>query len=136
MPITSRSQIQPQFDALLAQEINSYEELVSWIKAGDDLDAQLSQDYAWRYIGTTVNTADETAKQSYLEFTQEIYPEWMRISDQLGRKLIASEFVIQLPSQYSNFIRSVRHGVEMFREENIQLITKEKEIESKFAEIM
>lgn len=136
MSIASRSEVKPQFDALLAQEINSYEELVSWIKATDVLDSQLSQDYAWRYIGTTVNTIDEEVKQKYIDFTQVIYPEWIRVSDQIGRKLIASEFIAQLPSEYANFIRSVRHSVEMFREENVELIAKEKEIESKFAEIM
>lgn len=136
MSITSRSEIKPQFDTLLAQEINSYDELISWIKATDILDSQLSQDYAWRYIATTVSTIDEEAKQKYMDFTQVMYPEWIRVSDQIGRKLIASEFITQLPSEYANFVRSVRHSVEMFREENVELIAKEKEVESKFAEIM
>jgi oligoendopeptidase F len=136
MSITSRSEIKPQFDTLLAQEINSYAQLVSRIEATDVLDSQLSQDYAWRYIRQTTNTADEQVKQSYLDFTQQIYPEWIRVSDQIGRKLIASEFVSQLPSEYANLIRSVKHSVEMFREANVELSSKEKEIEAQFAEIM
>jgi oligoendopeptidase F len=134
--ITSRSEIKPQFDTLLAQEINSYEQLVSWIQATDDLDSQLSQDYAWRYIHQTVDTVDEEFKKSYLDFTQQIYPEWIRVSDQIGRKLISSEFISQLPPEYANLIRSTKHSVEMFREANVELSSKEKEIEAQFAEIM
>jgi len=135
MKLTNRSEVQPQFDAMLAQEINSYEDLVTWVKSSDTLDAQIGQDYARRYIRQTTNTADEAVKQSYMDFLQNIYPEWIKVSDLMGRKLIASEYVSQLPDEYHNLIRSVRHGVEMFREANIPLISQEKEIESKFAEI-
>lgn len=131
-----RSYYQTQFDALLSQDISSYEELVQWIADCDALDSELGLQYAWAYIHQTTNTADEEAKKVYWDFIQHIYPEWIKISDIIGRKLIACPFVSQLPPEYANYIRSVRHGIELFREENIPLMSQEKDIESKFWELM
>lgn len=100
-----RSQPQAKFDILLNQDIHSSDDLVDWIKSCDILDAQLGQDYAWKYIHQTTNTIDETAKKEYKDFLQDIYPQWIVISDQIGRKLIACKYTAQLPSQYHNYIR-------------------------------
>ena len=127
-----RSQLQQEFDILLHKDIVSYDGLVDWIKSCDQLDAIIGQDYAWKYIRQTTNTADEKIKEEYKEFLQNIYPERIKISDLIGRKLIASSFIDQLPSEYNNFVRSVRHSVLLFREENIPLFAEEKNIESQF----
>ena len=60
-----RSYYQTQFDALLSQDISSYEELVQWIADCDALDSELGLQYAWAYIHQTTNTADEEAKKVY-----------------------------------------------------------------------
>ena len=86
-----RSQLQQEFDILLNQDINSYDELVHWIKSCDQLDAQLGQDYAWKYIHQSTNTVDQITKQEYTNFLQTVYPKWIKISDQVGRKLIATD---------------------------------------------
>lgn len=131
-----RSYYQSKFELLLGQDISSYEELVQWIADCDVLDSELGQQYAWAYIHQTTNTADEGSRAVYQDFLQHIYPERMAISDKISRKLVACAFVSQLPSEYHNYVRSVRHGIELFREENIPLMSQEKEIESKFGELM
>ena len=100
-----RVDIQSQFDALLEQDITSIEALIQWISDCDKLDAQLGQDYAWKYIRQTTNTIDEDTKQAYKDFLQDIYPQWIIISDKIGRKLISCEFISQLPIEYNNYIR-------------------------------
>lgn len=130
-----RSYYLPKFELLLTQEISSYEELVQWIADYDSLDSELGLQYAWAYIHQTTNTADKEAKKIYWDFIQHIYPEWIKISDIIGRKLIDCPFVSQLPVEYSNYIRSVRHGIELFREENVPLMSQEEEIKSEFAKI-
>lgn len=134
--ITARSDVYPRFEVLLNTEIDSYEWLVERIKQLDEVDASLSYEYAWRYIRQTTNTADQEAKQAYLDFTQTIYPEWITISDRLGRKLIASPFCDQLPAAYHNYIRSVKHAIDLFREENVPLMSKEKALAAQFSEII
>jgi oligoendopeptidase F len=127
-----RKNICIQFQTLLDQEIDSVESLLSWILSCDELDTKISQDYAWKYIRQTTNTVDQSAKKEYKEFLQDIYPERIKASDQIGRKLIASLFIDELPSEYNNFVRSVKHSVLLFREENISLFSEEKNIESQF----
>ena len=131
----TRTELEPQFQALLERTLLSYDDLVVWIKDCDSLDASLSVDFAWRYIHQSTNTADTQAESDYNDFLQTIYPHWITYGDKLGRKLIANEFVDQLPAEYHNYVRGVKHGVEMFREENVALSTQEEEIKSQFAKI-
>ena len=131
----TRTELEPQFQALLERTLLSYDDLVVWIKDCDSLDASLSVDFVWRYIHQSTNTADAQAESDYNDFLQTIYPHWITYGDKLGRKLIANEFVDQLPAEYHNYVRGVKHGVEMFREENVALSTQEEEIKSQFAKI-
>ena len=131
----TRTALEPQFQSLWDREIASYAELIVWIKDCDTLDSSLSVDFAWRYIHQSTNTADTQAEAIYTDFLQTIYPHWITFSDKLGRKLIASEFVDQLPAEYHNYVRGVKHGVAMFREENVALSTQEEEVKSQFAKI-
>ena len=71
----------------------------------DKFDSEISQDFAWRYIRQSTNTADKEAEENYNTFLKTIYPHWITYSDKLGGKLIASEFVDQLPIDYHNYIR-------------------------------
>jgi oligoendopeptidase F len=130
-----RSDIQEQFNTLLIQDVDSVDSLISWISACDRLDSQLGQDYAWKYIKQTTNTADKIAKKEYKDFLQDIYPQWIIISDKVGRKLVSCEYISQLPSKYHNYIRWSEHAVKYFREENVALMSREKEISSQWAEI-
>lgn len=130
-----RSDIQEQFNILLSQDIDSVDSLISWISACDRLDSQLGQDYAWKYIRQTTNTIDEEAKIAYKSFLQDIYPQWIIISDKIGRKIVSCVYKSQLPVEYKNYIRWIEHAVKYFREENVSLISKEKEISSQWVEI-
>jgi len=131
----NRSDIQEQFNKLLAQNIDSVQSLREWIWCCDQLDAQLGQDYAWKYIRQTTNTVDEQAKQGYKDFLQDIYPQRITISDKIGRKLVSCTYTSHLPAEYNNYIRWSEHAVNYFREENVSLMSREKEIASQWAEI-
>ena len=131
----TRTELEPQFQELLEIEISHLGELIEFIRRCDELDSRISVDFAWRYIAQTRDSSDVEVEQHYTDFLQTIYPQWITYSDKLGRKLVASEFVDQLAPEYHNYIRGVRHGVEMFREENVALSTQEEEIKSQFGKI-
>ncbi len=133
--IYTRSEVEPQFQELLEQEISSYDELLCWLSNADDLEAKLSNDFAKRYIAQTVDTSDRDAEKSYNDFLETIYPHWVNYSDKLWRKLIANDFVDQLPSEYQSYLKGVRHGIEVFREENLPLLTQEQALRSQWAKI-
>ena len=81
--IYTRSEVEPQFQELLEQEISSYDELLFWLSNADDLEAKLSNDFAKRYIAQTVDTSDRDAEKSYNDFLETIYPHWVNYSDKL-----------------------------------------------------
>ena len=131
----TRTELEPQFQELLEIEISHLGELIEFIRRCDELDSRISVDFAWRYIAQTRDSSDVEVEQHYTDFLQTIYPQWITYSDKLGRKLVASDFVDQLAPEYYNYIRGVRHGVEMFREENVALSTQEEEIKTQFGKI-
>lgn len=132
----SRPDIQSQFDTLLSQPCDTLEQLLSFIATTDRLDGELSKTYARHYIYTTTNTADQQSKQAHDTFLQEVYPVWITYSDRIHRHILSSPVLDQLPDQYHNFIREIRHTTALFREENIPLMTKDRELSSQFAEVM
>ena len=51
--------LMPIFQELKDREIDSPEELQRWLADRSELEAALSEDFAWRYIRMTCNTNDE-----------------------------------------------------------------------------
>lgn len=131
----TRPELQPQFEQLLNTTLANQEALQDRIAQRDKLESTLSKDYAWRYIAQTRDTSDKAAQESYQDFIQTIYPEWIARSDTLGRKLVASPGSDQLAPQYHNYLRKIKSSLELFREENIALMSKEEEIKAQFAKI-
>ncbi len=113
------------YNELSQRSINSKNELQQWIYDLSELEAIVSEDMAWRYIKMTCNTADEKLVSDYTYFVSEIEPNIAPYSNELNKKLIASEFCNDLDKeQYFIFLRSVKKSLELFREENIPLFTE------------
>lgn len=129
-------QIAPEFDELLTREVSSLEALKTWIDDTDTVEAKLQNDFAWRYIHQTTYTTSEKYKQSYEKFLETIYPNWIKISDKLGRKLVENKYIDELPSKYSNMIRSTKHAIALYREENVPLIAQVQSITSEYSELI
>lgn len=134
--LTNRSEIESQFLELLERNITSLTDLIKWIDDSDSIEAKLQNDFAWRYIHQTTHTNNEQYKSEYENFLQTIYPNWIQISDKIGRKLIDNEFVSELPTTYHNLIRSTKHAIELYREENVPLLSQQQAIESEYSELI
>jgi oligoendopeptidase F len=107
------------------REINSVEDLERWLKDRSELEAALEEDFAWRYIRMTCDTTNEELLQSFQYFATEIEPKIAPISNELNKKLIDSPFVEKLEKdKYFVLIRSVKKALQLFREENIPLLTE------------
>ncbi|MFD0793590.1 M3 family oligoendopeptidase [Mucilaginibacter litoreus] len=117
--------LEPIYKELLDRQINSVEDLEQWLKDASELQAALEEDFAWRYIRMTCDTASEELLQSFQYFATEIEPKTAPYNNELNKKLVASEFVDQLSEEkYYIMLRSVRKQLELFREENIPLQTE------------
>ena len=116
--------LSPIFDELAKRSIGSATELEQWLRDRSELDALLEEDFAWRYIRMTCNTADEALLNSFQYFATEIEPKVAPLNDQLNRKFIESPFLTELDqSKYAILIRGTKQALALFREENIPLQT-------------
>ena len=115
----------PIFDELLVRQIDNVTELETWLKDKSELEAALEEDFAWRYIKMTCDTANEKLVKDFQYFAIEIDPKTAPLSNQLNQKLVASAYIEELDTdKYFVFLRGIRKALEIYREENIELFTK------------
>ena len=117
--------LSPIFEELLHRNINSAAELEQWLRNKSELEAALEEDFAWRYIKMSCDTANEQLVKDFQYFATEIEPKIAPIANELNKKLVENEYVDELDQQkYFVYLRAVRKALELFREENIPLFTE------------
>ena len=117
--------LEPIYKELLDRPLNSVQELEKWLHDKSELEAALEEDFAWRYIRMTCDTASEELLQNFQYFATEIEPKVAPYGNELNKKLVASAYVDQLDSEkYFIFLRAVKKALELFREENIPVQTE------------
>lgn len=122
LKINSWEDIQPYFEELLTDEINSLADYKNWIKKNSELDAVLEEDMAWRYIKMTIDTTNEDAANAYKTFVTEINPKISEESNKLNKKLNDSPYKSELTDPADQiFLKKVQTAIDLFREENIPL---------------
>lgn len=117
--------LQPIFNELLERPINSVAELEKWLLNRSEIEAALEEDFAWRYIRMTCDTTDEKLLSDFQYFATEIEPKIAPLNNQLNKKFIESPFFSELDkNKYFVYTRGIRKALELFREENIPLLTQ------------
>lgn len=117
--------LEPLFKELINRELKSVEELEQWLKNRSELEAALEEDFAWRYIKMTCDTANEELVKSFQYFATEIEPKIAPLSNELNEKFILSTYISKLNQEkYFIYIRGIKKALELFREENIPLQTQ------------
>ncbi|RZL50828.1 MAG: M3 family oligoendopeptidase [Pedobacter sp.] len=128
--------LSPILDELLGREINSVEELEQWLKDKSEFEAALEEDFAWRYIKMSCDTANENLVKDFQYFATEIEPKISPVANELNKKLNDSAFVDQLDKdKYFVYIRAVKKALELYREENIELFTQLQVAQQKYQSI-
>ncbi len=117
--------LEPLFNNLLHREINSAAQLEAWLKDRSELEAALEEDFAWRYIRMTCDTTDEKLLEDFQYFATQIEPKISPISNELNKKFIGNPHTDELDKEkYFVYTRGVKKALELFREENIPLLTQ------------
>jgi oligoendopeptidase F len=117
--------LEPLFKELTERQINSVSDLEIWLRDRSELEAALEEDFAWRYIRMTCDTANEELLQNFQYFATEIEPQIAPYSNGLNKKLVESQYLNQLDQdKYFIYLRSIRKSLELFREENIPVQTQ------------
>jgi len=117
--------LEPIFIELRDRAINSAAELEQWLRDRSELEAAIEEDFAWRYIRMTCDTASEELLQAFQYFATEIEPKIAPYSNEMNKKLVASKYIDQLDAEkFFIYLRGVKKSLELFRDENIPLFTE------------
>ncbi|UKJ08854.1 M3 family oligoendopeptidase [Solitalea lacus] len=128
--------IEPFYKQLLERSIQSKEELEQWLRDRSELEATLEEDFAWRYIKMTCDTTDEKLLADFQYFATEIEPKIAPYTNDLNKKFIASPYLSKLDQQkYFVLIRGIKKQLELFRDENIPLMSQLQVEQQKFGAI-
>ncbi|MDN3586796.1 M3 family oligoendopeptidase [Pedobacter aquatilis] len=117
--------LEPIFTELQQREINSAAELETWLKDRSEIEAALEEDFAWRYIKMSCDTANEELVKNFQYFATEIEPKISPLSNELNKKFSDSPYMDDLDKEkYFVYSRAIKKALELYRDENIELFTE------------
>jgi oligoendopeptidase F len=117
--------LSPIFDELLARQISNAKELEQWLKDKSELEAALEEDFAWRYIKMSCDTANEKLVSDFQYFATDIEPKISPVANDLNKKFSESTFIDELEKdKFFVYVRAVKNALAIYREENIELFTQ------------
>lgn len=123
--ITNWESIEPFFKNLLERKIQSKKDIEQWLKDVSELEAVLGEDANWRQIRMTCDTENKELENAFTFFMMEIQPHIQSYADKLNRKLVENPFVKELDGdKYFTYLRNIKKNIELFREENVPLISE------------
>ena len=134
--LTSWEDLQPLFENLKNREINSLADLRQWFLDRSELESYLSENFAWRYIRQTCDTANEELIQALQFFISEIQPKLAVYGNDLDKKAAESTYLKELTDQgFDITVRGMMKAIEIFRDENVPLQTQLQTEERKYGAI-
>jgi oligoendopeptidase F len=117
--------LEPILNELLDRQISNVSELEQWLRDKSELEAALEEDFAWRYIKMSCDTTNEALVANFQYFATEIEPKISPVANQLNQKFNDSPFIDELDQEkYFVFIRGIRKAIEIYRAENVDLLTR------------
>jgi oligoendopeptidase F len=123
--------IEPRYGEIEAMPIDGGS-APEFLRAWSDLSARVAEMGARLKVSADQNTADESAAERYRRFVETIAPRSQEAEHRLKERLLGSGVV---PAGMEVAVRDVRVDVELFREENLPLITEDRLAAQEFFEI-
>lgn len=128
----SWDEIAPLFGELNEHPLNA-ETVDAWLADWSRLNELIDEAYARLYIDTTLNTTDQDAEARFHAFISDIYPNTEAANQELKRRLLDSSLE---PEGFEIPLRNMRAEAELFRAENLSLLTEEQKISSRLNRIL
>ncbi|MBL7916698.1 MAG: M3 family oligoendopeptidase [Bacteroidia bacterium] len=124
------------YNELRSREIKNAAELRKWLLDRTELEAVIQEDVAWRYIRMSCDTSSKEYADAFNFFVSEIEPKVAPFTNELNLKLLACPFITELNDpRMEIMLRNIRKQVEIFRPENIPLLSELQQKEQHFATI-
>jgi oligoendopeptidase F len=128
--------VEPFFENLKNREINSPEDLKQWFSDRSEIESYLSENFAWRYIRQTCDTANTGLINALQFFITEIQPKLAEYGNALDKKVVDNPFLGELTEPgFAITLRGMKKAIEIFRDKNIPVITEMQTEERKYGAI-
>ncbi len=124
-------QIAPLYQTLQSQEVNS-ESIDSWMLDWSELRKLVDERNARLSLAADLDTADEKAETAYHQFLEEFYSSAQSADQKLKEKLLESGLE---PAGMELVLKKMRVEANLFREENLPLITAESKLGTEYNKI-
>lgn len=134
MPILDWSwkDIEPYFQELTSSSLDE-KTLPRWLDEWSTL-SKLMEELYWRlYDATMIDTSNQDAEQRYANYLDHIRPQVKTNEQKLKEKLLKSDFS---PSGYEMPLRDMRAQADLFREENLPLLSEDKKLAIEYDKIV
>lgn len=129
--------VSPYFDDLENRSINSVDDLNKWLLDWSELDTVMSENFRWTYVKTTIDTSDTKAKEDLTNLYLNINPNIAPRENTLRKKFISCPFTEKLDQEiFFTTIRRTKRDLELFRAENIPLVSELNIKQSRFDQVV
>lgn len=126
------AQIEPHFAELIDRPL-SLATIDGWLRDWTRLAELVYERFQRLYVAITVDTTDLASKQAYDAFLDEIFPNAQAAEQKLKEKLLASGLE---PQGFEIPLRNLRAEAEIFRQENLPLLTEELKLSAEYDQIV
>jgi len=134
--LESWNDVKPLYDELLHRPITNADDLRHWLLDRSELESFLSENFAWRYINMTRDTANKTLVNDLNFFIADIQPQMTEYGNDLDLKAVNSPHLSELTDDgFAVMVRGMKKSIEIFREANIPLQTEIQTEERKYGAI-
>lgn len=125
------------FRALEERDLDSVERLEQWLLDWSELRDALGEEGSLRYIRMTCDTENREIEEAYFYFLEEIAENLKAAEDRIKHCFLGSSARKKLSAQrYSVLDRSLQNDVDLFREANIPLETRESKGTQQYQKLM
>lgn len=135
--ISTWDQLKGYFEELSQRPIDSAAAYRQLLRDISELESMVSEDMAWRYIKMTCDTTNEALEAAYIDFVTNIQPNIAPFEDLLNKKINESPFKSELESDkaFMIYFRAIKNAIELFREDNIALLSELQTLAQKYGSI-
>ncbi len=133
--ISSFKDIEKYIQDLLLAPLRSVDDLKKWLAKRSELDSVIEEDKAWLYIHQSCHTNNKEYAKAFADFVEEIDQRYAIHSHQLNTKINDYCSTNPYPPEFEVFIRSIRRQIEIFNEENTEILARLEVEEQKYGSI-
>jgi oligoendopeptidase F len=118
------AEIKPYYQELKDRSLTE-ENVNAWLKDWSDLSRHVIEFETRLEVLTTVDTSNKESEEAFKKFLDEVFPNTQKGENDLKKKLLESKLE---PKGFEIALRNMRADADLFRDENLSIISEEQKI--------